>query len=216
MFAKLIRAFLGAFGVIKKTKKFTTVNNDDFLKSLDACAIILTAPRHHEFIPGGIQGATDSFWSHAVLYVGKTAGQMLRSIYPRLQDNPAIGSESCLHETVEACVDGIIVSKLEKYLDEKTQMVAYSRPISAPELIKILYSAYIHIGKNYDFLEFISHILPCPNPPNDFVCASYAVNAWAPVERIVKPKIEIGKETPRDINDYLAQNLKWKQTRYNW
>jgi hypothetical protein len=219
MFTNIIRALLGGLGVIKKTKKFTTKNNYEFLRKLSPASIVLTAARDPNFIQGGIQGATNSFWQHALLYVGKTAGTIVRQMYPKLLLNREISLEAKEHEIIEAQGEGIIISKLDKDLGDNTQMVAYIRPITTIELMKILFRMYSNIGKPYDFLEFIGDAfpgIPISNPDDLFVCSSAVADAWLPVERIAKTSVDVRRTTPADLNNYLSSKLKWNQTRYNW
>jgi len=219
MFATFIRALLGAFGIIKKTKKFTTEHNDEFMQALAPCAVICTSLREANFIQGGIQGATNSFWGHTLLYVGKTAGEMIRGMFPELTKNPLIGKEAKTHETIEALAEGIRVSTLDKNLGDNVQMVGYICPITADEMVKILLRAYRDVGKPYDYSEFIGDAfptLPIPNPENLNCCASGVTKWWLAVKRIVSKKVDERKATPADVNNFLHSNLKWEQTRYNW
>jgi hypothetical protein len=219
MFTTIIKALLGAFGIIKKTKKYTTENNAEFMRSIDAGAVILTAAINPNFIQGGIQGATDSIWQHALLYVGKTAGNMMRQLVPVLTQNPLIPKEALEHEIIEAQGEGVRVGQLDKNLGDDQQMVCYVRPLTTIELIKILTRMYSLVGRPYDDLEFIGDAfpgLPIPNPSDLFCCASADVYAYLPVETLVKKGIDVARANPRDINDYLEPNLNWKQTRYNW
>lgn len=224
MFATFIRALLGAFGIIKKTKTYTTEHNAEFMKSLDTCAVICTSLRDANFIQGGIQGATNSFWGHTLLYIGKTAGDMIRGMFPELKDNPLIGKEAKIHETIEALAEGIRVSTLDKNLGDNVQMVAYIRPLSTVEVVKILRGAYGDVGKPYDYTEFVGDAfpsLPIPNPQDLNCCASGVTKWWSPIERIVKEKsegkkIDASRATPAQVNECLQAKLNWKQTKYNW
>lgn len=219
MFATFIRALLGAFGIIKKTKKFTTEHNEEFMQALVPCAVICTSLREANFIQGGIQGATNSFWGHTLIYVGKTAGNMVRQLVPALKLNPLIPDEAQTHETIEALAEGIRVSTLDKNLGDNVQMVGYIRPISTVELIKILTNAYSDVGKPYDYSEFIGDAfpsLPIPNPEDLNCCASGVTKWWSSVDRIVGKKVDERRATPADVNNFLHSNLKWEQTRYNW
>ena len=223
MFATIIRALLGAIGIIKKTKKFTTENNDAFMKSLRPCSVICLGKIKQTFVDGGIKAATNSFYSHTLLYVGKTAGEMIRRLYPELLANDKIPAEAKIHETVEALAKGISVSTLDKDFSDN-QMVAYIRPITVDEMIKILLRAYSDVGKPYDYTEFVGDAfpsLPIPNPQDLNCCASGVTKWWMPVERIVKiksegKKIDASRATPAQVNEYLESNLKWEQTKYNW
>jgi len=224
MFATFIRALLGAFGLIKKTKKYTTEHNAEFMQSLATCAVICTSLREANFVQGGIQGATNSFWGHTLLYIGKTAGEMIRRMFPELLNNPKIPKEAQVHETIEALAEGISVSTLDKNLGDNVQMVAYIRPITADEMVKILLRAYKDVGKPYDYSEFIGDAfpsLPIPNPEDLNCCASGVTKWWLAVERIVKEKSE-GKKiderraTPAQVNECLQAKLNWHQTKYNW
>jgi hypothetical protein len=220
MFAKLINALLGAFGVIKREKKFDTSHNEQFVQEIPAGAVILTGARHPNFIQGGIQGATDSYWQHAELYVGQTVGQMVRSMFPDLIKNLAIPLEAQQHEIVTAQGEGIKVSTLN--LSDKDAMTAFYRPLSTIELMKILHRIYSNVGKPYDVLEFVGDALPdamsdiVPNKKDYFCCASLVADAYLPVEKIVRPKVDITRATPKNLYDYLFPLLFWKMLKYNW
>jgi len=216
MFTTIIHALLGAFGIVKRTKKFTTEHNEEFKRSLESCAVICTGAVNAGFVQGGIQGAENSFWQHTFLYIGKTAGEMMRSLYPDIfkKKGPAQ-----LHEIIEAEKEGIVISTLDKYVNPDQQMVAYSRPVSNLEMIKILKQAYSDVGKPYDFLEFIGDAfpdLPIPNPADLNCCASEVTKCWLPVEKIVRDGVDPRRATPAQVNDCLERNMKWSQTRYNW
>jgi hypothetical protein len=218
MFTKLIRGLLSAFGIIKKTKKFTTANNTAFMQSLAAGTVILTAARDPNFLQKGIQGATDSLWQHALLYVGKTAGSKIRQKFPYLLANPKLSKDSQYHEIVEAQGEGVIVATLENNLGDNQFMVAYTRQLTEDQLETILHRIYSNIGKPYDILEFIGDAFPdglIQNPGNLFVCSSLVANAYLPIERIAKKEVDVRKATPKDLNDYLEPNLAWNKTSYN-
>ncbi len=219
MFTKLIKALLGAFGIIKKTKKFTTVNNKEFLQSLQPGSVVLTCSRG--FLQDGIKGATDSYWCHSLLYIGKTAGTMIRNLYPELLGNEKIPMESQYNEIVEAQGGGVQVDNLQKNLGDNVQMVAFYRPISTVDLMKVLKRIYSNVGKNYGFLDFLSELFPDPakvslGDDNGFICSALTTDAWSPIETIVKKGIDPHKATPGDQYNYLEPNLKWQMTKYNW
>lgn len=219
MFSTFIRALLGAFGIIKKTKKFTTENNLEFMRSLDAGAVICTGAINANFVQGGIQGATNSFWQHTLIYIGKTAGTIVRQMVPAILANPKVPKEAQEHEIIEAQGEGIIISQLDKDLGDNTQMVAYYRPLTILELAKILAQAYADVGKPYDYAEFLGDAfpdLPIPNPTELNCCASEVVKCYLPVELIVDGKIDHRRATPADVNNCLAKRFRWKQTKYNW
>jgi hypothetical protein len=224
MLSAFLRGLLGALGVIKKSKAFTADNNPEFVRSLEPAQVVLTGARDANFVQGWIQGRTDSFWQHGVLYVGHTAAAMVRQIFPELLANKKIPLEAQEHEIIEADFSqgSIIVSTLDKYMIYSQQMVGYIRPISTVELMKILYRIYSLVGSDYDTLEAIGDALPdgmqdiVPNDPKKFDCSSAIAFAWLPVEIIVIPGVAVGRATPSDLNRYLEPNLAWRQTRYNW
>jgi len=217
MFSNLIRGLLGAFGIIKKTRKFSTEHNAEFLQSLAAGTVVLTWSRNPDFLQGGIQGATNSIIQHALLYVGRSAAEKFRRDHPEIcESRRKIPAGAVYHEIVEAQGEGVIVSNLDKNLGDNTQMVAYSRQLTEEELDQILMRVYSCVGTPYDVAEFIGHILPVGNPKNLFVCSSLVAHGYQPIEVIVKSGVDYRKATPRDLNDYLAPNLSWQQTRYNW
>ena len=231
MFSKLIKALLGAAGIIRKDLKFDSAHNAEFLKSLEPGTIILIhkmIPKKttwnsfwNNFLSGGITGATNSAYNHSLLYVGKTAGAMIRQKIPELLNNRKIPADSQYNEIVEAQGGGVQVDNLQKNLGDDIQMVAYYRPISQSELITILQRIYSNVGKNYGFLDFLSELFPDPSAvnlgdDNGFICSALTTDAWLPIEQVCKKNINPHKATPGDQNDYLEPNLKWQQTRYNW
>lgn len=204
-------------GIIKKTLKFDTAHNGEFKRSLNTCAIILT---HTIDSPLGdaIGASTNSAWSHSQLYVGQAWGKTIRALVPAFLLNPKIPKEALLNEIVEAQGDGIKCSSLD-LTNDKVQMAAYQRPLSFIETVKILTRAYLNIGKSYGFLDFIADAfpdLPIPDIDPGFICSAYTTDAWLPVERIAKPKVDLWKITPGQQNDYLEPNLNFQKLTWNW
>lgn len=219
MFTRIIRGLLGMFGIIKKTLKFDTSHNEEFLKSLEPGTIILT--HGSGYLRGGIQGATDSAFNHALLYTGKTAGAMARQLFPNLLKNKKIPRESQYHEIVEAQGDGIQVDNLQKNLGDDMQLVAFSRVLTTVELMKVLNRIYSNVGKNYGYLDFVSQLFPDPSAVNlgddkGFICSALCVDAYAPVEDISLKTVDPQKMTPGQLFELLNKNLNWKKTTYNF
>jgi hypothetical protein len=217
MFSTLLRGLMGLFGIIKKTLKFDTAHNDEFKRSLDVCAIILTHTIDSP-LSNAIGAASNSAWSHSQLYVGQSWGKMIRTLVPAFLRNPKIPKEALLNEIVEAQGDGIKVSSLNLG-DEKVQMVAYQRKLSFIETVKILTRIYLNVGKPYGYLDFIANAFPdvsIPDKDPGFICSALTTDAWLPVERIAKPGISIHKINPGQQNDYLSPNLNWRKLTWNW
>jgi hypothetical protein len=219
MFTRLFKALLGAFGIIKKDLKFDSSHNAEFLKSLEAGTIILTHSKG--FLQDGIQGATDSAWCHSLLYVGKTAGAMVRQMFPELLNNKKIPAEAQFNEIVEAQGCGVQVDNLQKDLGDDIQLVAYTRTLTTVELMKVLHRIYSNVGKPYGYLDFLTELFPdpssviCPSD-NGFICSALTTDAYEPVERVAKPDINPHRINPGQQNEYLEPNLTWKKTTWNW
>lgn len=215
MFSRLIRAILGGLGIIRKDIKIVVKENPEqdianFLKSLEAGAVVITRSTEPNFVQGGIQSVTDSAWQHTLIYIGKTAGEMIRKAQPWLQNNPKIPREAQYHEIIEAQGEGVIVSTLNPGV--KTQMEAYMRPLNLNQLMSILGRAYGTVGLPYDFLEFIGHLVPdgvMPNPADLFVCSSTVVWDYLPEEKIVKKGIDPARAWPKHVRNYLNGALHW-------
>jgi len=215
MFSKLIRALLGAFGIIEKTKKFTKENNAEFMRSLEPGTIVLT--HRKGFIQGGIQGATDSFWCHALIYVGKSTANIVRQVTPSLIHLP----EGKLHETVEAQGEGIVISTLEASMTDDDQLVSYTYKLSTLQTIKLLAWLYAQVGKPYGYLTFITELFPNPSdiPVWDpgWICSGLTAVAYKRIDiQTVKKGITPSYATPKDLNDYLEPNLSWSMSKFNW
>jgi hypothetical protein len=210
MFTNLIRAILGGLGIIKKNAAFTTANNAEFLQSLEPCTVILTANIKPNFIQGGIQGATNSLWQHALIYVGKSAGQKTRILYPELLNNKKIPAESQYHEIIEAQAAGIKISTLN--LSDDIQIVGYMKIINEADKLTILKRAYDSVGKMYDFLETLGHVIPMSDSKKSFNCSGAVQHYWNPITKIS----DKNKPSPADLNTYLRNKITWNQTKYNF
>jgi hypothetical protein len=219
MFTRLFKALLGAFGVIKKDLKFDTSHNSEFLQSLEAGTIVLTHSKG--FLQDGIQGATDSAWCHSLLYVGKTAGAMVRQMFPDLLTNKKIPKDSQFNEIVEAQGGGVQVDNLQKDLGNDIQLVAYTRKLTTVELMKVLYRIYSNVGKPYGYLDFLTELFPNPSDVmfadgKGFICSALTTDAYEPVEIVAPKGVNPHKVTPGQQNEYLEPNLNWTRVRYNW
>lgn len=217
MFSRIIRAILGGLGIIRKDIKIIVRETPEkdiaaFLKTIEAGAVIITRSTEPNFVQGGISAATDSAWQHALIYVGKTAGAMIRKTRPRLMGNPKIPKDARYHEIIEAQGEGVIVSTLNP--GPKTQMEAYMRPLDLNQLITVLERAYSIVGRPYDFAEFLGHIAPdglIPNPTDLFVCSSAVVWEYLPIETIVKKNVDPAKAWPKHVRRFLNGALHWRK-----
>jgi hypothetical protein len=178
MFSTFIRALLGLVGIIKKTLKFDTAHNDEFKRSINTCAIILTHTIDSQ-LGDAIGAATNSAWSHSQLYVGQSWGTMIRKLVPAFLLNPKIPKSALLNEVVEAQGDGVKVSSLDLG-NEKVQMVAYQRSLSFIEIVKILTRAYLNIGKNYGYLDFIGDAFRSEERRVGKECSCMCRSRWSP------------------------------------
>jgi hypothetical protein len=220
-----IRSLLGFMGIIKKTLKFDTSQNDEFKKSISVCAIILTHTIDSP-LDNAIDAATDkgeptdadAAWSHSSLYVGKTWGNIIRKLVPAFLLNPKIPKEALENEIVEAQGDGIKCSSLDLGND-KVQMVAYQREYTFLETVRMLTRAYLNVGKNYGYLDFIANAFPdagIPNVDPGFICSALTTDAHLPVERIALPGVELWKIHPNQQNDFFRFALKFQKLTWNW
>ena len=191
-------------GFIKKDLKFDASHNSEFMESLSAGTIILTHSKG--VLQQGIQASTDSAWCHALVYVGKTAGNMVRKMYPELLKNPKIPKESQFNEIVEAQGGGIQVDNLQKNLGDDIQLVGYTRQLTTIELMKVLSRLYSNIGNRYGYLDFISELFPDPSAVNlgddkGFICSAYCCDGYVPIEDITLIGIKLQKMTPGQLNE---------------
>lgn len=201
MFANLIRGLLGAFGIIKKDLAFKKTEVEDFVKSLLPGTIILTRKRNPNFVQGGIQGASNSAWQHALVYFGKSAGK-----------------QGLLHEIVEAQGEGVIVAQLDKNFGDDNQMVAFTFNLDPREFSILKERVYGQVGKPYDYAEFLQHILPFfPNPEGLTVCSSLCTFGMKGMRRLVPKNVKEENASPGDIfNGCHPQVTACAETRYNW
>lgn len=146
-----INAVLGNY----RRKKFNDKDNHLFLKALKPGTVILQGPVQANFVSGGIQGATDSFWTHAIVYAGDKGAELIRQTR---QDLPPIVP----HEFVEATYPLCRIGNLEKdYCYNLVQQIAFIfNDIPENKLIKILDYAYSRVGTKYDVSEIVRDMLP--------------------------------------------------------
>ena len=217
MFSRFIRAILGGLGIIRKDIKIVIKENPKadiaaFLETIEAGAVMVTRSTEPNFVQGGIQSTTQSAWQHCLLYVGMTAGEMIRKTRPQLMENSKIPKDAQYHEIIEAQGKGIIVSTLNT--NKQTQIEAYIRPLDLNQLITVLERAYSIVGKPYDIAEFVGHLFPdgvIPNPKDLFVCSSAVVWEYLPVEKIVKKNIDPGRAWPKHVRNFLNSALHWRK-----
>lgn len=201
MFAPFIRAILGAIGIVKKEVKFKKTDQEEFLKSLLPGTIILTRKINNDWIGNGIQGASNSAWQHTLGYFGKSAGQ-----------------KGLLHEIVEANPGGVEIQQLDKYLNDNTQMIAFTFDLDPREFSIVKERVYSMVGKGYDYAEFLKHIIPViPNPEDKVVCSTLYTFGYNGIRNIVLKSVDPKFATPGDIFSGCYRHVKeCTATRFNF
>lgn len=221
----IINGVLGGFGIVRRTKPFTCTNTETFKLALRRAMDMAMAEnkayllvgcvgmRTPDFISGGIQGAEDgggSFFSHVFTGVGETMGNNLRLKYPFLMKNSKVPVQAKPWEIVESEPEGVVCDSLEKYLNDRFQMHLFGRAFELPEAEAILLRAYATVGDAYDYGEIAKHVFGfLPDSDHLKVCSSSASSYFEIIERLAKPSVRQGFETPKDVNAYLYPNQKW-------
>ena len=229
---KVIRGILGLVGVIRKTKRFTTGGNADFLSTRSAGEVVLIGPGD-QALPNGISAAENGFWAHAFLYIGKEAAEMMRQKYPQIlklrkinpitgaDEGQAIPDQACDGEIVEAEGGGIQIDTIAKY--SGGQMVGFYRTLNQDQLERLLLWFYSQVGKPYGFLTFITELAPDPSavpmPIKDpgRICSGYDASGFWNVLGwpLARPEIKPDRASPCDLYNGLEPQLFWSRHFYN-
>ena len=199
MFADLLRGLWYGLGLGKKTKKFVDTDEEKFLKEIPdgQIFVFLTADRTPDFLQGGIQGASKSFWQHAGIGIKR-------------------GNDVEIIESLTT----ITKDKIQKYLHNDNQMILFFSPISKTDSIAAWNRACTKEGQIYDYIELVGHLLPDDvfkviNNPELYTCGVYSAWTLRPWYRIVKQKIDPDRCTPGDIYNCLYPKKEVAIIKYN-
>ncbi|MCP4988373.1 MAG: hypothetical protein GY928_20675 [Colwellia sp.] len=170
-----IGAVLGSY----RTKKFDDSKNSLFLPSLKPGTVIVQGPVKANYVSGGIQGATNSFWTHVLIMAGYRGGLLIREAWGKadrhlLKYNKKTNKFNRVdfplnhqgkisqYEFVEATVPKVRIGDLEKdYCNKGTQQIAFIfDDLSDATLLKILDYAYSRVGTVYDVGQIAGNALP--------------------------------------------------------
>lgn len=238
-----LKALLGFFGIVKNKLEYYKTSFKKFAMGMVPGSIGLTCKRVTGWLSGAINAVTGSPVDHAFMYVGESAGNLIRDKYPELlgkrilifqnktYDLGRIPEKAKRHEIVESGLT-IEINQLEKYNDESVIMESWARPLTQQDLETVLFNVYLTVGMPYDIKEILSKILPMDNPTMENhpaiiktensvyyvsfrVCSSSMARAYAEVERIVLPGIDPEDATPGDLRRYFKSNPKWSKTLFN-
>jgi hypothetical protein len=240
----LIKGLLGGAGVLQQNVPYKKTDFESFAKDLTPGSVVLTRDRTPGFFGGGIQAVTGSPWQHALLYIGKSTGEMMRDEFPELcgprhfifQGNKTplfnLPQSVFMREALEASWKVSILT-LDKYNSDDNQLLAYSRALTAQQLKQVLFRAYLLYGMPYDIQEIASHVLPVANPAawnfpikiitnageydaEFLTCASLVSYAYRPVEIISGEKVNTSNATPGGVAKALAKKDWWSTKRFNF
>jgi hypothetical protein len=156
---------IGALFGMHRTFKFDTSRNDLFLSFVkkNKLTIILQAPVHANYVSGGIQGATNSIWTHALIMGNEEIIKLLRMRHPELlkHETYPLSLEAAALEFAEATYPKCRIGSLFEYLDESVFQIAFGfNEISTDNVIKILRYAYSRNGMKYDISEILHDVMP--------------------------------------------------------
>lgn len=200
---RLIKALLGAFGLVHYQKPYKeSATYDKFVESCQACirpneyvvSFILTCDITPEFMSGGISGATESGWQHALTCLWD-CGRYKRK--DEIVESQAV----------------VEVNELAKYNRSDIQMAAFSVSLNWDEFRKLRDRLYSQLGKPYDIAEFLGYIRGIfkviPNPKDLHVCSTLTTygaheikHRWFGVYRnlrLLKKNQDWQECTPSDI-----------------
>ena len=218
MFTKLIRGILGLLGIMKRSKKFTTVNNAEFMANIEPGEIILVGPGGAP-LSNGIATAEDGFWSHALIHIGKDWAQRMRINYPYICGNTKVGRDSTDAEIIEAEGTGIQIDTLHKY--DGAQLVGFSTKLSDAQLEKLFLWLYKQVGRPYGYLTFLTELYPNPSdiPVKDpgWICSGLCAYDYFSQLGIylANPKINPAQADPEDLYNGLEPKLLWSRNYLN-
>jgi len=237
--AGFIVGLAGGLGIIQNNVTFKKTEFSRFVRDLPPGSVINTSAKNPGFFAGGIRAVTGMPWDHSLMYVGRSAGNMIREKFPELlgkrtarhqgKEYPLnqIPKEAVLHEIVESGLH-IEANALDKYNTDKTSLEAWSRPYTQQQLEMVLFNLYLVAGMPYDISEILWHIGMSGNPNESnhpviiktekgdhvasfTVCSSTMGYALKRVELI--PNWD-GK-SPGGLHKYFVRTPQWSRRLFN-
>lgn len=237
--AGFVVGLAGGLGIIQNNVTFKKTDYSLFVRDLPAGSVINTSAKSPGFFAGGIRAVTGMPWDHSLMYVGQSAGNMIREKYPELIGKRTIHyqgkkfefkpipEKAALHEIVESGLH-IEVNGLDKYNTDKTSLEAWSRPYTQQQLEMVLFDLYLVIGMPYDISEILWHIGLSTNPTEKThpvivktekgeytvsftVCSSTMAYALHRIEDI--PKGE--GISPGGLHKYFVKTPQWSRRLFN-
>ncbi len=213
LFDGWINSLLFATGLKKKIPKiYYDTDEEKFLKEIPTgqAFVFLTSMRKldpfkggfnlPDFMRGGIQGASESYWIHAGIGFKEDFGEV---------------------RIIES-LDKITLRTINAYFEPVNQLKLFFPPISKLQSLNVWKKALTVEGNNYDYGEIFDHISVTGRLFNFrwgsqklFVCGSFARWAFDPIYKIMKPKIPAQRGKPSDINACLQKDLKTEILVYN-
>lgn len=150
-----------------------------------------------DFLRGAIQGVTRNYWQHSGIGI-KKQGRVL----------------------ILESLNKIELGVLDKYTNDKHQMILYFPPLVEDAHQKLWQRAVVKQGGKYDNVEFVRHISPFfkwlfPNDKNIFVCGSYSAWAFDPYYPITPKKVGAHETVPGHIDKKLRADAKVFALPYN-
>lgn len=156
-----------------RTKPFDTSRNKYFAPFLNKnpLTIVVQGPTKANYISGGIQGATDSFWTHVLVMGNRHTHELMREMFPELfaekdwmkkEGVKPIPWKPLDLEFAEATLPRCRVASYgNHYLGWDTQAIAFGFPnMTHEQAAKILCYAYSRHGYKYDVSEILADAVP--------------------------------------------------------
>lgn len=217
-FDQFINSQVGGIGALVgsyRTKPFSTSQNDKFVPALKPGTVILQGPVKPDYVSGGIQGATDSFWTHCLLYAGQEGAELVRE---KRRNLPSIVQHEFIEATMPKCRIGALATD---YLNDKLQMIAFIPPdLTEETLFKILDYAYSRVGTDYNIAKIEAAAFPYFQPgfnPRLHYCSSLCATAYCKgCLSIVPYTVSPAVATPKDIYTELYPRQDWKIAKWNY
>lgn len=237
--AGLIVGIAGGLGIIQNNVVFKKTDYNVFTRGISPGSVINTSAVKPGFFSGGIRAVTGMPWDHSLMYVGQSAGNMIRAKYPDLLGErvavfqgkeiklKSIPPKAILHEIVESG-QHVQIKTLDDYNSDRTCMEAWSRPYTQQQLESILLNLYMMYDMPYDIGEVGSHIGILPNSTiknspiviktekhvcmvSLRVCSSLMTYALKDIENI--PNAE--KMSPGNLHKYFVKIPRWSRVLFN-
>lgn len=219
---------LGAmlFGV-QRTLPFDKKHNDAFVPFLKRYPLVIVlqgpAPGKANYISGGIQGATKSFWTHALLMGCKEAQYAVRDKFSYLctRLNYPIPCNPFELEFAEATYPRCQVAAYgDHYLNDNVQSLAFGFPdVKVSQVVDILRYAYSKHGRNYDTKEILADAFPdlsLSHPKTFHGCSSLVATACTYGNMaVVGPDVAPYMAWPSHIREWLYPQKEIKIAKWN-